>query len=700
MVRIRIISSTSDQARIEGALKLGVEPDEVAVEPIDDDTYDVSMMNAPGQFDIVILERHMVAMLKIITPPIGKGKPVAVQDIEKALADQKIVSGINKEVIKNIVSEVAETGSSRKNIQIAAGELFKDGIDSRIEYKFRLNGEDPETVDICRQRGKLDAVAVRKEMFSAGDLLALKIPPEKPVKGCTITGKALLGTEPKDRLVVAGKNVTLLKDNVTYVVSDGIEVGYADYVDGCLSVEEPLRVSGDKLRACLSVHPPSESGRMLSMEIVEKMLSDHGIVQGIDRNAIERVLEKARTGDMPVHNAVIAIGMAPDRGVDAQIKLKFQTEKKVGTIDPQSGVIDYKDRQTLQTVKVGDVLAVKVPLTLGKEGIDVYGEIIPAGSGCDKILTPVNNVEVSDDGLIFTSSIDGVVTLTQDNKLEVLKQLDVPSDVDYSTGNLSMQGELDIKGWIRSGFKVNATGEIRVSGGVEDAKVESGADIYIKGGIIGSGEGSVRAGGNLTVRFLENAAVHAEGNIFVRDDIVRSNVSANGSISATGGKGRIRGGVVVAGKNIEMYEIGSPTGVLTYVSVGVASKLQEDMVNISNKLSEYRKNRSKMDLILNKYEELDKGKQIQKEIQLKIRLLTKQRRDLIIEEERIEKEREKMAQKLSLAEDELLAVKVKEAVYSGTTVVVNGYAYKVNDDIKGKVAFIFDREEQAIKLIR
>ncbi len=67
-----------------------------------------------------------------------------------------------------------------------------------------------------------------------------------------------------------------------------------------------------------------------------------------------------------------------------------------------------------------------------------------------------------------------------------------------------------------------------------------------------------------------------------------------------------------------MYEIGSPTGVLTYVSVGVASKLQEDMVNISNKLSEYRKNRSKMDLILNKYEELDKGKQIQKKFNLKL----------------------------------------------------------------------------------
>jgi uncharacterized protein (DUF342 family) len=216
------IAATSDEAaRIEGALKLGVEPDEVAVEPIDNDTYNVSMVNAPGQFDIVILERKMVATLQIITPPLGNGKPVAVQDIEKALADLKIVYGINKEVIENIVSEVAETGSPRENIQIATGEAARDGVDTRIEFKFHLNGEDPETIDISRKGGSLDAAAVCKEMVSAGDVLAIKIPPEKPVNGCTVTGETLIGAEPKDKTVAAKTNVTLLKDNLTYVVAEG-----------------------------------------------------------------------------------------------------------------------------------------------------------------------------------------------------------------------------------------------------------------------------------------------------------------------------------------------------------------------------------------------------------------------------------------------------------------------------------------------
>jgi uncharacterized protein (DUF342 family) len=586
------------------------------------------------------------------------------------------------------------------SIAATSEEAARDGVDARIEFKFCLNGEDPETIDISRKGGSLDAAAVCKEMVSAGDVLAIKIPPEKPVNGCTVTGETLIGAEPKDKTVAAKTKVTLLKDNLTYVVAEGVEAGYVDYVDGCLSVDDPVRVSENKLRAYLSVHPPSESGRMLSMEIVEKSLAERGIVHAIDHNAIEGALVKARVGKIPVHNAVIAKGMAHVRGDAARIDLKFQTEKKAGTIDQQSGAIDFKERQTLQIAKAGDVLAVKVPLTLGKEGIDVYGDMIPAESGSDKILTKANNVEVSDDGLVFTSSIDGVVMLTQDNKLEVFKKYDVPGDVDYSTGNLSMDGVLDIKGWIRSGFKVKATGEIHVGEGVEDATVESGANIYIKGGILGSGEGNVRAGGNLTVRFLENAVVNVDGDIFVQDDIVRGNVSANGSIIATGTKGRIRGGSIFAGKVIEMYEIGSPAGTITNVTVGVASKLRERMATISKKLDEYRENRSKMDMALTKYDNLDKGKQLPKEIERKIKILAKQRQDLIIEEDKIKKEKEELAQELSLAESQQLAVKVKEAVYSGTTVVVNGYAFIVENDIQGKVTFIFNEEEQAIKLIR
>ena len=698
--KVTVSSDNDETARIDAAEKLGVQPDEVTVESSDGEIYTVTMLNAPGQLDIVLLDRKMNATIRTITPPLGNGKPLKVKDIEEALSDLNIVFGINRELIENIAAEVVATGIAQKNVRIASGEPAKDGVDARIAFKFGLNGEDPGTVDTSRQSSKPDTTTVTKEMVAAGDVLAIKIPSEKPINGTTVTGETLLGAEPKDKALMVGANVTLLEDNVTYIVSESTTAGYADYVNGKLCVESPLQISDDKLNLRLSVQPPSQSGKMLTMEIVEKMLTDSGIVHGIDQAAIEQALKDAITGGMPIQNTVIAKGQAPESGRSARIEFKFQTEKKIGTVDRKSGVIDYKERQTLQNVKTGEVLAVKVPPTKRKEGLNVYGDIISAEPDNDAVLSPGENVVVSDDGLVLTSAIDGVVVLTHDNKIGVFEQFQVPGHVDYSTGNLSMDGTLDIKGWIRSGFQVQAKGEILIGGGIEGANVEADADITIKGGIIGSGEGKVHAGGDIAVRFIENAQVHANGNIHIRNDIVRSNVSAGGSIICTGGKGRIRGGAVSAGKVIVMNEIGSPAGIITHVSVGAVSEFRERLVNISKNLAGYRKQKAKMDMILAKSNKFGKDKKMPGEFLHKLETLRRNRLKIVVEENRIVKERDALSKKLSTIDGELLTVKVKGVVYSGTTVFVSGYVFKVKKDIKGKVTFIFDKEELAVKMIK
>jgi hypothetical protein len=862
---VTVSAEIDKAARIEGAQQLGVQPDEVTVVQVDETTYAVSIKNAPGQFDIAVWEDKMGAAIETITPPLGNGKPLTVEDIEHALADLNIVVGINKEVIENIVSEVVDTGTPLNNIQVAAGEpaksgkdgrielkigrgavnkdpnansmvktdqivavripgtkgmpgrnifgekvpakdgkdvnfaagdnviitedgstfiaalygkarstskdvsvtnlvkvnkpgmwakmsIFptladnsklafedvcetlkqtgvvhgikedlikkvieageparnltvaeatpaKDGVDARIEFKFQLNGDDPETVDAARRDGKLHASTVLKEMFAAGDVLAIKIPMEEPVKGSTVAGDTLTGAEPKDKQVTAGTNVAVLNDGLTYVVAEDVTVSYADYVDGRLCADEPLLVSEDKLNVYLSVHPPSESGRMLTMELVEKLLSDCGIIQGIDLDPVKQVLSEVASENMPIHDVVVAKGTASERGEDARIEFKFQAEKIAGAIDDRFGRIDYKKRGSIQSVKAGGILAVKTPLTHGKEGVNVFGDIISAEPGADKVLSPTGNVEVSDDGLVFTSEIDGMVILARDNKIGVFKQYEVPGDVDYSTGNLSMDGSLDIKGWIRSGFDVRASGDIKVGGGIEDSIVKAGGDIYIQGGIIGSGEGRVHADGNLTARFFENARVHADGNIFVREDIMRSTVSAKGSIIVTEGKGRIKGGSVEAVKGIEANEIGSDAGVKTRVSVGTESKIRKSLADATKRLADFKRKRDKIDMVLARYVKKYKNKALPKETTRKLDKLVKLRREMVRNETGMTKYRKELAQKMSETVVEPVAVKVKKDVYFGTTVVVCGYVYHVTEDIRGKVMFVLNAEQQSIELV-
>ena len=861
---VTISAETDKSARIEGARQLGVQPEDVEVIRVNEKMYAASIKNMPGQFDIAVLEDKMGAVARTITPPLGNGKPVTVEDIEHALADLKIVFGINKDVINNMVSEVINTATPRNNIQIAAGEpaksgqdgridlkigqdavnkdpnanmmvkpdqiiavripatkgtpgrnifgeevparqgneidfasgdnvtvtkdgntlmaaiygtarltskrvsvenpvkvdksgmwakmsIFptladnskltykdvctaleqvgvvsgikvdsvikaieaeealrnfmvaeavpaKDGVNARIEFKFRLNGDDPETVNAARQDGKLPESSVIKELVSAGDLLAIKTLPEKPLHGTTITGKPLTGAEPKDKQITPGTNVTLLDDGVTFVVSESILAGYADYINGQLCVNEPLIVSEDNLKVYLSVHPPSESGRMLTMELVEKLLAGLGIVQGIDSNAIEQALNEAVLKSMPIHDVVIAEGRVAQRGEDAKIELKFQSEKIAGTIDEHSGIINYKERKSIQSVKAEMLLAVKIPPTPGIEGVDVFGNIIPTKPGIEEDLKLAGNVKVSDDGLSFTSEIDGIVFLTPENKIWISKQYEVPGDVDYSTGNLSMEGSLIIKGWVHSGFEVHASDEIKIGSGVEDAIVEAGTNIYINGGIIGSVEGRVQAGGNITARFIEGARVHADGDIFVHDDILRSIVSANGSIMVTKGKGRIRGGSVEAAKGVEVNEIGSDAGIKTSVSAGMDSKTRKLLAEAKKQLADFKRKRAKTDKILARFVKKYKSKTLPGEITRRLEKLVKFRRKIVSKETMMVKYRQKLLQEIFETETEPVEVKVNKAVYCGTTIMIYGFVYHIKEDIRGKTLFVLNEEQQAVEI--
>ena len=860
-----ISAENSSIARIEGARRLGVQPDEIDVVQVDESLYAVSIKSVPGKFRIAVKEDKMSAVIEAITPPLGNGKPVAVEDIENSLADLGIILGINKENIQNVVSEVVKIGATRSDIQIAVGEpakagedgriefkigqdavnkdpnanmmvkpeqviavripaekgmpgrnifgeevpsgsgkdadftpgdnvtvskdgltfyaaiygaakltqkkvsienpvkvsktgmwakmsIFptladnskltyqdvckaleqsgviscireesikkvieagepirdfmvaeaipaKDGADARINFKFRLNGNDPEVIDAERRDGKLPADSVIKEMVSSGDVIAIKFPPEKPSHGTTIFGKTLPGAEPKDKQITAGSNVTVLDDGVKFVVADGISAGYADYMDGQLSVEVPLSVSEDKLTAFLSVHPSSSPGKMMTLDLIEKLLAESGIVQGIDRSAAEAALNEAASKNVPIHDVVIAKGKAAQRGEDGQIEFKFRTEKTAGTIDEVSGKIDYKERESIHKVSSGTLLAVKIPPTPGIEGFDVFGNVIPAESGDEINLTPADNVKVSDDGLRFTSEIDGIVFLSPENKIWISKEYKVPGDVDYSIGNLSMEGTLDIKGWIRSGFEVRASDEIRVGGGVEDAIVEAGADIHISGGVIGSGAGSVQAGGNVFARFFENARVHADGDIIVHDDIFRSTVSSNGSITATKGKGRIRGGSVLAAKGVEANEIGSDAGVKTFVSVGMDSKTRDIFADAQKQLKRFKRQRAKMDKILARFIKKNKHGTLPGEISRRLEMLVKHRREVIRKEKILYKFRQELIEKISKDGTEPVSVKVIKAVYSGTNITIGGYTYHGEEDIRGKAIFVLNAEKAAVELV-
>ena len=68
---VTIPAETDENARIEGAQQLGVQPEDVEIVSIDEKTYAVSIKDMPGQFDIGVLDDKMGAVIRTITPPLG-----------------------------------------------------------------------------------------------------------------------------------------------------------------------------------------------------------------------------------------------------------------------------------------------------------------------------------------------------------------------------------------------------------------------------------------------------------------------------------------------------------------------------------------------------------------------------------------------------------------------------------------------------
>lgn len=144
------------------------------------------------------------------------------------------------------------------------------------------------------------------------------------------------------------------------------------------------------------------------------------------------------------------------------------------------------------------------------------------------------------------AAIDGLVTKTDRDKLNVFPVYEVNGDVDYNIGNIDFVGTVVIRGNILTGFRVKASGDIRVTGGIEGAEVESDGSIEITGGVIGSNKGYVKAGRNIRCSFVQEGNVIAYEDITVTQSIMHSNVRAGKSVRCLGAKGLIVGGIVQA----------------------------------------------------------------------------------------------------------------------------------------------------------
>ncbi len=333
------------------------------------------------------------------------------------------------------------------------------------------------------------------------------------------------------------------------------EIGHAK--DGRVIVT----VAPGEMEAYMVVEP-AFGGRQPDFKDVERALGEESITVGVDETAIRRALEKGNHGS----KTLIARGKNPVNGIDAKIEYHFRKKSTlIKPGDPEDNRFDYRSIESVLSVGKESLLARKIPAIPGEDGMTVTGKPIRAIPGKDVRLSPGRNTRLSEDGMELISNIDGQPILL--DKVSVEPVFAIDGDIDFKTGNVNFAGSVKVSGNVLSGFSVKATANIQIEGVVEDCYIEAGGYVSVTGGIRGRGNKTVKAGGDVGARFIEQAGVEAGGSIAAQE-VLHSDLVAGDQVNVTKGNGLILGGHISATNLIHANTVGSDSGTRTELAVG------------------------------------------------------------------------------------------------------------------------------------
>src|SRR5690606_12910229 len=128
---------------------------------------------------------------------------------------------------------------------------------------------------------------------------------------------------------------------------------------------------------------------------------------------------------------------------------------------------------------------------------------------------PGKNVVLDEERTRLYAVTDGMVTFTDNEKVNVFPVYEVNGDVDYRSGNIDFVGNVVVRGNVISGFRVKAEGDVRITGSVEGAEIIAAGSIDIAEGIVAHNKGFVKAGKTIKCSFIQDANVEAAEDLIV-----------------------------------------------------------------------------------------------------------------------------------------------------------------------------------------
>lgn len=317
-------------------------------------------------------------------------------------------------------------------------------------------------------------------------------------------------------------------------------------------------VSDDRMLAELDLQPAPDEVPILLELIKEAMAQAKLPVPGDDD--LKQQLEQS---GWPQCSGPIVVARGTPPVDDTPAVLQLLNEQPAPSAD---GAISHYERHCFVTTAVGQPIAKIIHRVDGHDGVNVYGKAIPCQHPRDEQFSLGANVGTEADGSTVAARIAGRLRYDR-GKLWVEPLLDIPSDVDFSVGNISFAGDVHIRKNVLDLFRVTSNANINIDGTVEAAHVAAGGNIVVRGGVVGKEKGFCKASGSISVKYATNAILQAGSDVHAHVEISSSKVDCGGTLNADDGS--IIGGVIRACGGVRCGSLGCPIGTATLVEVGI-----------------------------------------------------------------------------------------------------------------------------------
>ncbi|MGE4298665.1 MAG: FapA family protein [Desulfovibrionaceae bacterium] len=561
-MRLRVIefaAANAEQARQLASEQLEVPPEAITVTDAGNGLFHAEPENCDAEIELDVAEDMMAATLSGL-PAKGKGRPISVAGIERALVNAGVRVPPDAERIKQVVRDMAD-GRDIPNAVIARGIAPQRATDARIETKSDWN----------------------LPIFP-GDSLGSLVPAQGARFGITLDGKKIpFEGKDKGRDIVFPEEAHCHIDKVSLAIRSET-YGLVLLDDQEVSVKPLIHVSPDVMRVTATIYASDHMGRPITHERMLDAMAALNVSEPLDGNAFASALAEAQQTGEPVKDVLICRGIKPKNGQDGWFDMLYEDDRSEVGLSTDGDRIDFRARGVVKSVQQDTLLGRLIPPTPGTPGRDVFSRIIPARDGIPFLLNVGDNIVTSEDGTELRAADNGMVFFI-DNNLAVTEVFTTKGDVDYSIGNLSLEkGSVHVRGSVLSGFSVECPNNILVDEVIESAIVKAGGDIEVRGGIIMDRGGKISTQGGVSALFCKNAVIEAQGDVNIAHETNNSIIFARKKFIARRGRGKIVGSTIRAGEGIIANEIGSEMGVETTLHLGMERETDEEKYARKKKL--------------------------------------------------------------------------------------------------------------------